>query len=152
MPSPPHLSAHLPRARHEHLLRELSLRGSIRASEVAAQLGVSEVTIRRDIIHLEQGGHLARVHGGAISAEATTRPAPARTPIGLLLPGAGSHFPEVTRGAHEAALALHARLAMASRSFRRRGTSASRRSSWCAVRAKPLRCRSSTSRPWSASW
>jgi len=118
MPSPPHLSAHLPRARHEHLLRELSLRGSIRASEVAAQLGVSGVTIRRDIIHLEQGGHLARVHGGAISAEATTRPAPARTPIGLLLPGAGSHFPEVTRGAHEAALALHARLAMASTDYR----------------------------------
>ncbi|MEE1650612.1 substrate-binding domain-containing protein [Brachybacterium sp. J144] len=118
MPPAAPLPAHLPRSRHEHLLRELSLRGSVRASEIAAELGVSEVTIRRDIIRLERDGQLARVHGGAISAAETTRPRPARTPVGLVLPGPGSHFPAVTRGAGEAASALHARLMMASTDYR----------------------------------
>lgn len=112
-PGPP-----LPRARHEHLLRELELRGSIRASTIAAELGVTEVTVRRDIILLERSGHLARVHGGAISAEATTRPDPARSLIGLVLPGSGSHFPDVVRGAGDAATRLHARLMVASTNYR----------------------------------
>lgn len=112
------LRSPLPRARHEHLLRELELRGSIRASAIATELGVTEVTIRRDIIQLERSGHLARVHGGAISAEATTRPDPARTLIGLVLPGSGSHFPDVVRGAGDAATTLHARLMVASTNYR----------------------------------
>lgn len=110
--------SHLPRARHEHLLRELELRGSVRASTIAEELGVTEVTIRRDIIKLEQAGHLARVHGGAISANATTRPDPAQTLVGLVLPGSGSHFPDVVRGARTAAKKLRARLVLTSTNYR----------------------------------
>lgn len=108
----------LPRARQEHLLRELELRGSVRASAIATELGVTEVTIRRDIIQLERAGRLARVHGGAISAGATTRPDPARTLVGMVLPGSGSHFPDVVRGARSAANLLRARLVLASTNYR----------------------------------
>jgi len=111
-------SSRLPRARHEHLLRELHLRGSVRASTIADELGVNEVTIRRDIIQLEKDGRLARVHGGAISVEATTRPDPARTLVGLVLPGSGSHFPDVVHGAEAAATGLHARLVLATTGYR----------------------------------
>src|SRR5699024_2705277 len=89
----------LPRARHEHLLREIELRGAVRVATAASELGVNEVTIRRDIIALEKAGRLARVHGGAISADTPTIPTAARAIVGLVLPGAGSHFPEVVRGA-----------------------------------------------------
>lgn len=110
--------ARLPRARHEYLLRELELRGSVRASAVAEVLGVTEVTIRRDIIALERAGRLARVHGGAVSLAATTRPRPAQALVGLVLPGSGSHFPDVVRGAEMAAQALRARLILASTNYR----------------------------------
>jgi predicted ArsR family transcriptional regulator len=45
---------HLPRARHEYLLREVELRGNVRSADAAVHLGVSEVTIRRDIVDLAQ--------------------------------------------------------------------------------------------------
>ena len=116
--SPSSPGSHLPRARHEHLLRELELRGSVRTSTIAAELGVTEMTIRRDIVQLQDAGRLARVHGGAISAHATTRPDPARTLVGLVLPGSGSHFPDVVRGARTAAAQFHARLVLASTNYR----------------------------------
>ncbi|UFU03921.1 substrate-binding domain-containing protein [Ruania suaedae] len=108
----------LPRARHEYLLRELELRGSVRASVIADDLGVAEVTIRRDIITLERSGALARVHGGAISVGTTTKPRPARALIGLVLPGSGSHFPDVVRGAEMASQGLRARVILASSNYR----------------------------------
>lgn len=110
--------ARLPRARHEYLLRELELRGSVRASAVAEVLGVTEVTIRRDIIALDRAGRLARVHGGAISLTATTKPRPAQSLVGLVLPGSGSHFPDVVRGAEVASQALRARVILAASNYR----------------------------------
>ncbi|NKF34225.1 DeoR family transcriptional regulator, partial [Pseudomonas sp. BGM005] len=44
----------LPRARHEHLLRQLELHGSVSAAQIAEELGVAQVTIRRDILELEK--------------------------------------------------------------------------------------------------
>lgn len=115
-PSPP---AHrLPRARREHLLRELELRGSVRASVVAAELGVTEVTIRRDIIAMDRDGLLARVHGGAISIDAPPAPTAARGLIGLVLPGSGSHFPDVVRGAEFSPEGRRTRLVLASTGYR----------------------------------
>lgn len=108
----------LPRARREHLLRELELHGSVRASEIAADLGVTEVTIRRDIIEMDRAALLARVHGGAISIDAPPLPSPARTLIGLVLPGSGSHFPDVVHGAESAPEGRRARLVLASTRYR----------------------------------
>lgn len=108
----------LARARHEQLLRELDLRGSVRASAIAVQLGVTEMTVRRDIIALERDGRLARVHGGAISRASTTRPDPARTLVGLVLPGTGSHFPDIVRGIDAASQGLRTRAVLTATNYR----------------------------------
>ncbi|WP_460796838.1 LacI family DNA-binding transcriptional regulator [Microbacterium sp. GXF0217] len=108
----------LPRARHEHILRELELRGSVRAAAIAAQIGVAEVTIRRDIIDLERVGRLVRVHGGALSLTSGGAPQPATALAGLVLPSTGSHFPDVVRGAEAASPALRARVVLASSHYR----------------------------------
>lgn len=108
----------LPRARREHLLRELDLHGSVRASEIAADLGVAEVTIRRDIIEMDRAALLARVHGGAISIDAPPVPSPARSLIGLVLPGSGSHFPDVVHGAESSPEGRRSRIVLASTKYR----------------------------------
>ncbi|GAB4099036.1 DeoR/GlpR family DNA-binding transcription regulator [Sinomonas halotolerans] len=51
--------------RHARIVHELEGREAVRVAELAAALGVSEMTIRRDIEHLEQQGLARRVHGGA---------------------------------------------------------------------------------------
>lgn len=43
--------------------------GSVAVDELSAELGVSVVTIRRDLDTLEQQGLLSRTHGGAVSIE-----------------------------------------------------------------------------------
>lgn len=116
--SPASAAQRLPRARRAHLLREVELRGSVRASAAAAELGVNEVTIRRDIISMERAGLLARVHGGAISTDAPPDPSPARALIGLVLPGSGSHFPDVVRGAESSPEGRRARIVLASTKYR----------------------------------
>ncbi|MBP8660530.1 MAG: DeoR/GlpR transcriptional regulator [Mesotoga sp.] len=47
----------------------MSIKGKIRSTEMASELGVSEVTIRSDLSELEQEGLLKRVHGGAIQTK-----------------------------------------------------------------------------------
>lgn len=101
---------HLPRARHEFLLRELQLHGSVRSTEAAAALGVSEVTIRRDVVELERNGLLARVHGGAIALSAERGPQAALTLVGLVVPSAAPHFAPVVRGAESVAASRRVRL------------------------------------------
>ncbi|WP_277207455.1 LacI family DNA-binding transcriptional regulator [Isoptericola croceus] len=103
---------HLPRARHEYLLREVELRGSVRSADVAAHLGVSDVTVRRDIIELERAGRLARVHGGAIALTATRGPQAAQALTGLVVPSTTAHFPDVVRGMEALAPALRVRLVL----------------------------------------
>lgn len=52
-------------ARHEVILDALRRERVVRISDLAAQLGVSLMTVRRDIEQLEEGGKLERIHGGA---------------------------------------------------------------------------------------
>lgn len=56
--------------RHEAILRELRLRGSLQVVDFAARLAVSAVTLRRDLHDLEQAGRVTRVHGGAMLPQA----------------------------------------------------------------------------------
>ncbi|WP_402463097.1 LacI family DNA-binding transcriptional regulator [Isoptericola aurantiacus] len=102
----------LPRARHEYLLREVELRGSVRSAEVAAHLGVSEVTVRRDIIELERAGRLGRVHGGAIALGGARGPQAANALVGLVVPSTATHFPQVVRGMEALAPSLRVRLVL----------------------------------------
>ncbi|HEU4355080.1 MAG TPA: DeoR/GlpR family DNA-binding transcription regulator [Actinomycetota bacterium] len=55
----------LPAERRRRILELLRERGAVRASELVAELGVSEITIRRDLDSLARGGLLERSHGGA---------------------------------------------------------------------------------------
>lgn len=53
------------RQRHEVVVAEVRRRGSVRVSELATLLAVSEMTVRRDLDHLDEAGLLTKVHGGA---------------------------------------------------------------------------------------
>ena len=63
----------LPRAlghdRQARILAILAETGSVSVAALSADLGVSEMTIRRDLLELEREGRLRRVHGGAVAAE-----------------------------------------------------------------------------------
>lgn len=101
--------------RHQAILRRLRERGSLRVTEIAEELHVSPITVRRDIEALAERGLVARVHGGAVLPEAKaepshTEPTAARTEtagkeqvFGLVVPAADYYYPEVIKGAQEAA-------------------------------------------------
>ncbi|MEU1467597.1 substrate-binding domain-containing protein [Streptomyces sp. NPDC005761] len=103
--------------RHDRLLGLVRDRGSARVSELAAQLGVSPVTVRRDVEDLAGRGLLDRVHGSVSWPQDTAHAAGAGTGgagnglvLGMLAPSATYYFAEVIRGAHEAAARAGARL------------------------------------------
>lgn len=108
------------------ILRELALNGSLNASEFAAKLGTSGMTVRRDLALLAERGLLERVHGGAVAATESgtaagavplpTVPTPGgRSPsvtIGMIVPSASYYFPGVIRGAEAAAREAGVRLVL----------------------------------------
>ena len=53
--------------RHEEILVALESKGRVRTSDLETRLGVTAVTIREDLKHLEQQGHLTRTRGGALA-------------------------------------------------------------------------------------
>jgi DeoR/GlpR family transcriptional regulator of sugar metabolism len=60
--------------RKEHLLRILERDGRVLAKPVAAELGVSEDSIRRDLRELAADGACVRVYGGALPVPPADRP------------------------------------------------------------------------------
>ncbi len=55
--------------RSERILQELNRKGAVRVDDLAAALGVSAATIRRDLSRLAKAGRLHRTHGGAVLSE-----------------------------------------------------------------------------------
>ncbi|TQJ33866.1 DeoR/GlpR family DNA-binding transcription regulator [Arthrobacter sp. SLBN-122] len=55
----------LPAARHQAIVDTVQRERVVRVSDLAQQLGVSLMTVRRDIELLEEAGQLERIHGGA---------------------------------------------------------------------------------------
>ena len=55
----------LAQQRHEQIIVEVRARGSMRVTELASLLDVSDMTIRRDLDVLDEAGSLVKVHGGA---------------------------------------------------------------------------------------
>ncbi len=53
--------------RRSFIVDEVARSGAVRVSDLTMRLGVSDMTVRRDIDHLAERGLLHRVHGGAIS-------------------------------------------------------------------------------------
>ncbi|MFC4140077.1 MULTISPECIES: LacI family DNA-binding transcriptional regulator [unclassified Microbacterium] len=114
-------------ARHDAILRELELRGSLLTSSFAARLGVTTMTLWRDLVALEERGLVARVHGGAISpavaqqqsadlggGRTMTRPV---ATIGMIVPNTRYYYPEVIRGASQAARELNCRLVVGATNY-----------------------------------
>jgi DeoR/GlpR family transcriptional regulator of sugar metabolism len=65
-------SAVLPDQRREAILAALARDGRVVATELAAALGVSDDTVRRDLDELAADGRVRRVRGGALPAAADT--------------------------------------------------------------------------------
>lgn len=53
--------------RHSAIVAEVERSGAVRVSDLVRHLGVSDMTIRRDISNLAERGLIRRVHGGAVS-------------------------------------------------------------------------------------
>ncbi len=66
--------------RQTFILELLQKEGAVRVSELATQLDVNPVTVRRDLTEMEVEGCLHRVHGGAVRRE---KPLPQRQATGL---------------------------------------------------------------------
>ena len=94
-------------ARRAHILDALTRGGVVRNSELIEQLGVTPVTLRRDLARMEEEGLLHRVHGGAVHvtgamAEAAgfhdEAPIGSRGSIAVLVPSLSFYWPTVVRG------------------------------------------------------
>lgn len=55
-----------PNARQARILEILRGTGSLSVTQASVDLGVSDMTVRRDLVELEEEGELVRVHGGAM--------------------------------------------------------------------------------------
>jgi DNA-binding LacI/PurR family transcriptional regulator len=105
----------LPVTRRAQLLEALQRQGTVRVSELIDVLGVTPITIRRDIAQLASDGLVRRVHGGATliteaeGSDENSTPAPARgehvglRSVGVFVPSLDYYWPEVVRGAEEEA-------------------------------------------------
>lgn len=59
----------LAQRRHELIVGEVRRRGALRVIELAALLGVSDMTVRRDLDALDAAGLITKVHGGATAPD-----------------------------------------------------------------------------------
>ena len=59
-------SGFIPADRQKQIQRLLQERGVVKVTDLSSLLGVSEITIRRDLDTLEKSGDLERTHGGAV--------------------------------------------------------------------------------------
>lgn len=77
--------------RRTAILDELRQNQAVQVADLSKRFGVSEVSIRRDLTHLEVAGALRRIHGGAVAAPKTrTEPPP-------LMATTSDHLPEKIR-------------------------------------------------------
>ncbi|MFD6967049.1 substrate-binding domain-containing protein [Streptomyces sp. NPDC059949] len=110
--------------RQARVLELVRARGSVRVADLARELGISPVTLRRDIEAMAARGEIQRVHG-AISRVDQGRPPGAPRPVpaaaggrgggaglvvGMVVPTTEYYYADVVRGAREAVEARGARL------------------------------------------
>lgn len=108
-------------ARRAQLLEALQRDGAMRISDLSQALGAAAVTIRRDIAQLAAEGLVRRVHGGVALIEpdgsaVDDLPAAGRT-LGMLVPSLDYYWPDVARGAEEAAQELDMRVVLRGSSY-----------------------------------
>ncbi|QOC91368.1 substrate-binding domain-containing protein [Micromonospora craniellae] len=115
-------------ARRQHLLEALERDGWMRISDLSRRLGAAPVTIRRDLAQLAAEGLVQRVHGGVALIEPGDPPTPDEEPaaglaplsgrtLGMLVPSLDYYWPDVARGAEEAARELDMRVILRGSSY-----------------------------------
>ncbi len=60
--------------RKQNILDKLNVTGEVDVKELAAELGISEITIRRDLNQLANDGLLYRTHGGGMKVDPLAKP------------------------------------------------------------------------------
>lgn len=116
--------------RQEKILAVVRANGTARLADLAARLGVTPVTVRRDVTALADKGLLERVHGGVTQPRrgvraASAEPAPrsvfgvmaAQTLIGMVTPSVSYYWPQVIQGAQAATVGAAGRLALRGSSY-----------------------------------
>ncbi|MBD0676283.1 substrate-binding domain-containing protein, partial [Streptomyces sp. CBMA156] len=99
------------RSRILEVVRDLR---TVRVVDLATRMGLSAVTVRRDVAVLADDGLLHRSHGSVSLPRAKSAAAGgADRVLGMLVPTVGSYFDEVIGGARAAAAAAGARLVLA---------------------------------------
>jgi len=88
----------LARQRQEAILREVDRAGGARVSELVDLLGVSDMTVRRDIEALAVNGLVMKVHGGAAAAVGRSAEEPGFHVKSGLNPGPKSAIARVAAG------------------------------------------------------
>lgn len=93
--------------RREHVIDTLARDGAVRISQLVDDLGVTPVTLRRDLAQMERDGVLVRVHGGAVPSKRAAAAAaaaseaaspPEQRTIAVLVPSLNYYWPGVVRG------------------------------------------------------
>lgn len=112
----------LPAGRREAILDRVNATGEARIADLAAELGVSVITVRRDISALDEEGLLRQVRGGAhrltlpgtpdrsAGAAAADDDKAALKDIGVVVPSLTYYWPRILQGASSAADGHGARL------------------------------------------
>jgi DNA-binding LacI/PurR family transcriptional regulator len=96
-------------SRRERIMDELRRSGSVRVADLARDLGVAELTIRRDIGELADRGLLTRVHGGATlrspldTTVARAAQGAPRFRVGMVVPSLSYYWAQVVIGARASA-------------------------------------------------
>jgi len=109
--------------RRRQILDEVRAHGSVRVNDMAERMGVSPVSVRRDLTALAHQGLVTRVHGGAVtrrlervSGGSTPAPVSKRT-LGITTPSMDYYWPQVVNGAQAAANSYRGQLILRSSSY-----------------------------------
>src|SRR4051795_8527460 len=105
----------LPQERYALILEELRRRGSVHVNRMADKLGVTPMTVRRDLAELDERQLVHRVRGGAVlpAPPATTEPRSSRAmglTVGMVVPSLDYYYPDVVRAAQAVAGAVGIRV------------------------------------------
>ncbi|WP_367138365.1 substrate-binding domain-containing protein [Saccharothrix sp. HUAS TT1] len=107
--------------RRELILAAVRAQRVVRLADLVDQLGVTAVTVRRDVTALADQGLVFRVHGGiTVPGHGDPPPTSARTAhllVGMVAPSEDYYWPAVIQGAQAAVAASGGRLALRTSSY-----------------------------------
>ncbi|WP_410573910.1 DeoR family transcriptional regulator [Amycolatopsis sp. cmx-4-61] len=115
--------------RHQLILALVREHGAVRLAELVERLGVTAVTVRRDVTELADRGLLTRVHGGVtLSRPRGGPPEPGRAAsvfgpaapgalVGMVAPSVEYYWPAVIQGAQATVAAAGGRLVLRASSY-----------------------------------